>query len=117
MTISRRLATGGGAYVAAVTTLAGVATTDLDRVVLWAWLVALALTVPSIVILVPAVYLVLPVVWRLTDIDHGGPTWPSTVAYMVCFGGAAVLNLVVVRLIATRRRARRTVQAPVPSPH
>lgn len=103
---------GGGVYVTVVTTLTGVAMADPDRVVLWAWLAALAMTVPTLVVLVPAIYVVIPLVWHITDIDHSGPRWPTTIAYMVCFCAAASVNVLVIRFLVTRRRRRTSQRAP-----
>lgn len=97
---------GGFAYVVAVTGLAGVATADQNHFVVWAWASALVLTGPALVLLIPSIYLVVPIVWHLTDIDHGGPSWPSMLAYMACFAVATSANVAFAGLLLRRRRAR-----------
>jgi hypothetical protein len=94
------------AYVVGVAILAGIATADPHDIVPWAWAAAFALTVPSTVLLVPAIFVVVPLAWRVSDLDNGGPTWPTTLAYVGCFTFAAVVQvaLVLVLVRAVRRR-------------
>ena len=106
--LSRSWRVGGGTYVAVVTTLTGIAMADPNHVAVWAWLAAIALTIPTLLVLIPAIYVVVPIVWHVSGIDTGGPTWPTTVAYVVCFAAGASVNVLVVHRLVGRLRARST---------
>ena len=69
---------------------------------------AIALTIPTLLVLIPAIYVVVPIVWHVSGIDTGGPTWPTTVAYVACFAAGASVNVLVVHRLVGRLRARAT---------
>jgi Kef-type K+ transport system membrane component KefB len=95
-------------YVASVAILAIVATSDPNHMAYPAFDAALALCMPSLLLLLPAFYALVGNVWNVTGADHGGITWPVTAAYVVMFTAAAILNVGLVSMLVgarTRRRA------------
>jgi hypothetical protein len=99
-------------YVTAVAALAVVAFAHPGDDPGWANVAVAVATLPALVPLLPVVYVLGSATWNLTGADHGGPTWIVTVVYTALFTGAAVANVVVVRLLLHRLRGRR---APVPA--
>jgi hypothetical protein len=98
-------------YVATVAILAIVATADPNHKAYPAFDFTLALSLPALVALAPVFYAVVGNAWNLTGADHGGTTWPVTVAYVVMFTAAAALNVGIVSMVvgARGRRRRRNV--------
>jgi hypothetical protein len=93
-------------YVTTVAILAIVATAHPNHIAYPAFDLVLALAMPALLAIAPVFYVVVGNAWDLTGADHGGPTWPVTVAYVVMFSAAAVLNVGVVTLVASHLRAR-----------
>lgn len=99
-------------YVASVAILAIVATSHPNHKAYPAFDFALALSLPSLLLLLPALYVVVSKAWNVTGADHGGITWPVTAAYVVMFTAAATLNVGLVSMFMDARRRRRTARLP-----
>ena len=93
-------------YVATVAILAIVATAHPNHKAYPAFDFTLALSLPALIALAPIFYAVVGNAWHLTGADHGGPTWPVTLAYVVMFTTAAVLNVGLAHLALRARRSR-----------
>ena len=94
-------------YVATVAILAIIATADPNRMAYPAFQITLVLCLPSLLLLAPVFYAVVGNVWHATGADHGGITWPVTVAYVVMFTIAAILNVGLASLVIDARKRRR----------
>lgn len=92
------------AYVAAVMVLMAFATTDPNHPKQGLFVIALALCLPALLPALPALFVVVAAVWRLTNADAGGVTWPVTVAYVVVSGAVAVGNVWLIRRFGRTRR-------------
>jgi hypothetical protein len=99
-------------YVASVAILAIVATSDPNHMAYPAFDFALALSMPSLLLLLPAFYAVVGNVWHIPGADHGGITWPVTAAYVVMFTAAAILNVGLVGILMNARERRRSPWYP-----
>ena len=99
-------------YVASVAVLGIVATSHPNHMAYPAFDLALALSMPSLLLLMPAFYAVVGNVWNITGADHGGITWPVTAAYVVTFTAAGVLNVGLVRILVDALHRRGTARVP-----
>ncbi len=72
----------------------------------WAWIAALLLSLPALLAMLPALYLTAAAAWNATGAGDGGTMWPVTTTYALVLATAAVLNVILLRLV-TKVRARR----------
>ena len=103
-------------YVASVAILAIVATSHPNHMAYPAFDFALAVSMPSLLLMLVPFYVVVSKAWNVTGADHGGITWPVTAAYVVMFTAAAILNVGLASMVIdgrTRRAARRRTRSPV----
>lgn len=95
-----------GLYVAAVAALTALAMLHPNDVRSGLLAVAVALALPAMVLGLPVLYLAGAAVWNLTGADHGGRGWPVTFVVTVVVGGTAAVNVMVLRLLRSARRAQ-----------
>lgn len=98
-------------YVASVAILAIVATSHPNHKAYPAFDCALALSMPSQLLILVPFYVVVSTAWNSSGADHGGITWPVTAAYVVMFTAAAILNVGLVGILIDARQRRRAVRA------
>ena len=84
--------------------LMAVATADPNHPRLGFFLASLFLCLPAMVPGLPVFYLTVAAGWGLTNADHGGTTWPLTMAYVGVIGLIAASNLLVLQRVARHRR-------------
>ena len=103
-----------GAYLAVVTVLTVVATSDPNDFRPWAWTATLVLCLPAVIATAPVLYVITSSAWNLTGADNGGTAWPVTAAYVFVMVLTAVLNVIALRLASDRRRRRRSLRLAAP---
>jgi hypothetical protein len=105
-----------GVYVGTVTAVAACAFAGPDQGFSGLEAAALLLTLPAMVVGLPVVYVLGAAAWNLTDADAAGPMWPVTVVYAATFATVAVVNVGLLRFVATRLRSRRPAVTLTRSP-
>lgn len=96
-----------GAYVLLVSVLALVATGDPNQVNRAPLVLALVLCLPVLVAGLAPLYIVIALAWNMTGADHGGPTWPVTMSYVLAFAAMACVNALVLRALVRRWSVQR----------
>lgn len=92
-----------GLYVAVVAALTAVAMLHPNEVRGGLLAAAVVLALPAMVLGLPVLYLAGAAIWNITGADHGGREWPVTFVYTVVLAATAAVNVMVVRLLRTRR--------------
>lgn len=94
-------------YLAVVAALAADTFSSRDGTFGW-WPhgVLFALLMPVLVVAMPVVYVVGATAWNVTGADAGGPMWPVTLVYALLLTAVGAANVLVVRAVRTRWRAR-----------
>lgn len=90
-------------YVAAVAVLMAVAMHDPNQVRSGWFVLALVAALPAMLAGVAVLYVFGAAAWNLTGADHGGATWPVTLTYTVVVAVVAAVNVMLVRLLRSRR--------------
>ena len=101
-------------YVAVVAILAIIATSDPNNIRPWAFIAALVLCLPSMVLVLPVFYIAVSTAFNITGADNGGTTWPVTATYVAVFTIVAVLNVWLVSIFIRSRLSKRNAETSTP---